>query len=371
MGNRKVVWKLVSILATINLFFCSCGEEKRYFKGDVVTIDTFDKEMTLKGTKVDLRDIYEGRPFVCDSFLIFNSFQCPDYYFYAFDLRSGKHVASFCPKGDGPEDYLSCDESAQLIKENGDNKIWVRDYNKQKIHLINITQSIIQQKTICDSIIPFEWTKHFAYPLLSVFFLDDGSMLGINQCEESPATSGNGYTLRDLYLFKESFDNKIREYHLYQSPVISLDDKVKFECFEFYNAVYRIRPNCTQLAIAMKMLAQVSVVDIETGEQRNYRMKESLTYPDIEKDIYKSRRYYETMAVNDQYIFALYVDAVMKDVPPPYSSHVIHVLTWNGEPAYKIHVDESIRYITLDTFGDTLYAIDVADNLYSYDISRL
>jgi len=36
-----------------------------------VTIDTFDKEMTLKGTKVDLRDIYEGRPFVCDSFLIF------------------------------------------------------------------------------------------------------------------------------------------------------------------------------------------------------------------------------------------------------------------------------------------------------------
>lgn len=61
----------------------------------------------------------------------------------------------------------------------------------------------------------------------------------------------------------------------------------------------------------------------------------------------------------------------MKDVPPPYSSHVIHVLTWNGEPAYKIHVDESIRYITLDTFGDTLYAIDVADNLYSYDISRL
>ena len=277
----------------------------------------------------------------------------------------------FVPREMALKDYLSCDESAQLIKENGDNKIWVRDYNKQKIHLINITQSIIQQKTICDSIIPFEWTKHFAYPLLSVFFLDDGSMLGINQCEENPATSGNGYTPRDLYLFKESFDNKIREYHLYQSPVISLDDKVKFECFEFYNAVYRIRPNCTQLAIAMKMLAQVSVVDIETGEQRNYRMKESLTYPDIEKDIYKSRRYYETMAVNDQYIFALYVDAVMKDVPPPYSSHVIHVLTWNGEPAYKIHVDESIRYITLDTFGDTLYAIDVADNLYSYDISRL
>ena len=91
-----------------------------------MTIDTFDKEMTLKGTKVDLRDIYEGRPFVCDSFLIFNSFQCPDYYFYAFDLRSGKHVASFCPKGDGPEDYLSCDESAQLIKENGDGYINMR-----------------------------------------------------------------------------------------------------------------------------------------------------------------------------------------------------------------------------------------------------
>lgn len=82
MGNRKVVWKLVSILATINLFFCSCGEEKRYFKGDVCDLRYhLIRNDTLKGTKVDLRDIYEGRPFVCDSFLIFNSFQCPDYYF--------------------------------------------------------------------------------------------------------------------------------------------------------------------------------------------------------------------------------------------------------------------------------------------------
>jgi len=371
MRGYSSIRRFVVILAIASVAFCSCGEEKKYFKGEIITINRFGKEITLKGIKVDLKDIYEGRPFVCDSFLIFNSFQCLDYYFYAFDLKNGKHVASFCPKGDGPDDYLSCDESVQLIKENGDSKIWVRDYNKQKIHLINITQSIIQEKTICDSIISFEWSKHFMYPLPSVFFLDHGRMLGINQCEEGYSTKDNEYTPRDLYLFKKSFDNMIKEYHLYKSPVISLDDKVKFECFEFYNAVYRIRPNNAQLAIAMKMLGQISIVDVETGEQKNYRMKESLTYPDIEKDIYKSRKYYETMAVDEQYIFALYVDVAMKDCPPPYSSHTIHVLTWNGDPAYKIHVDESIRYMALDTFNHTLYAIDIADNLYSYDISEL
>lgn len=368
--NKFLVW-LIGIIVLATTLLRSCDEEMdSYFKGEIITIQKFNKEVIFKGTKVALEDIYEGRPLVCDSFLIFNNFKCPDYYFYAFNIKSGEHIASFCPKGEGPDGFLSSDESVQLIKENDESKIWVRDYNKQKIHLINITRSIAQQKTVIDSVIPFEWPKHWQYPLLSVFFLDGGEILGINQCEDSHSTD-KGYTPRDLFLCKGSFDNRIKEYYLYKRPVICQDTRVILEPFEFYNSVYRIKPDNTKLAIAMKMLGQISIVDIKTGEQKNYRMKESLTFPDIEKDIYKCRRYYGTMAVSNQYIFALYMDVAMKDTSLPYGSHTIHVFTWSGKPICKIHVNELIKEMALDISNDILYAIDSEDNLYSYDVSGI
>lgn len=371
MKNRVAFILLVAIVTIVGASLHSCKkEENLYFKGEIITVDKFDKEITLEGTKIELDDIYDGQPFICDSFLVFDTSQCPDYYFYAFDLKSGKHVASFCPKGNGPDDYLSCIESVQLMKENGDSKIWIRDYNKQEIHLINITQSIAQQRTVCDSITPYEWSKYFEYPLPGVFFLENGEILGISQCEDSNFTVKE-YTPRDLYLFKGSFDNRTREYHLYKRPVILEDTRVDFECSTFYNAAYRVKPDNTQLAIAMKLLAQISIVDIKTGEQKNYRLKESLTFEDIGKDVYKSRRYYNTMAVGDKYIFALYINLAMKEFSPPYSSHVIHVFTWDGRPAYEIYVNESINYMALDAVNHILYATDVEDNIYSYDVSEL
>lgn len=369
---RRTVFNLFIVIISItSLTLQSCKKEDNlYFKGEITTIGKFEKEITLTGTKVALDDIYDGRPFVCDSFLIFNTYQCPGYYFYAFDIKSGRHVASFCPKGNGPDDYLSCTESVQLMKENGDSKMWIRDYNKQEIHLINISQSIAQQKTVCDSIIAYKWSEHFDYPLLGVFFLDDGEILGINQCEDSYSASKN-YTPRDLFLFKGSFDNKIREYHLYKRPVILDDTNADFECNTFYNAAYRIKPDNTQLAIGMKFIAQISIVDIDTGEQSNYRLKESVTYEDVEKDVYKSRRYYNAMAVSDQYIFALYIDLSLVDHIPPYSSHIIHVLTWDGRPAYEIYVNESVNNMAIDAMNNILYVTDVEDNIYSYDVSKL
>lgn len=371
VNSRKNIFYVLIIIAIASSVIYGCKKDDLpYFKGEIITIDNFAQEIVLKGEKVDLGDINEGQPFVCDSFLVFVTFKYPDYYFYAFDIKSGKHIASFCPKGNGPNDFLSCDMSYQLVKKDGESKIWVRDYNNQKIHLINVTRSIAQQTTICDSIVPFEWSKFFQYPLTGVFFLDKGEILGINQCEDQYST-GEEYKPRDLYLFKESFNNKIRDYHLYQRPVISLDHRVKFENFEFYNSSYRIKPDNTMLAIAMKMLGQISIVDIKTGVQKNFRMKESITFPDIEKDVYKTRRYYSTMAVSDKYIFAIYVDVALKDTPPPFGGHIIHVFTWNGEPVYRVHVKESIKNITLDVPNQLLYAVDLEDNLYSYDISGI
>lgn len=96
---------------------------------------------------------------------------------YVFSVNSGKHIASLCPKGQGPNDYLSCKNSQQFIRENGELKLWVRD-NAKSARLLNITKSIETGATVCDAIIPMDWNKYFVYPATTLFFLKDGYILG-------------------------------------------------------------------------------------------------------------------------------------------------------------------------------------------------
>ena len=103
-----------------------------------------------------------------DSLLFFTSHKYSDCWMYVFSVNSGKHIASLCPKGQGPNDYLSCKNSQQFIRENGELKLWVRD-NAKSARLLNITKSIETGATVCDAIIPMDWNKYFVYPAIYTY----------------------------------------------------------------------------------------------------------------------------------------------------------------------------------------------------------
>ncbi len=368
----KNKWKnrFILILFMVGFVFFACKEETDlYFNGDITVIKSFDNDTLLSPVKVELEDIYDGSVLAYDSLLFFTSHKYSDCWMYVFSVNSGKHIASLCPKGQGPNDYLSCKNSQQFIRENGELKLWVRD-NAKSARLLNITKSIETGATVCDAIIPMDWNKYFVYPATTLFFLKDGYILGQNQCEEQ-YSKGKEYIPRNFYLYKDSLGNKVKEYKLFNRPVILKDDKYDVLSGMFYANHSYIHPDQTKVAIAMQRVAQITILDVKSGKQVGYRMDDTLDFSDIEQNLECIRYYYTSAAVNSRYIFALYIDQAEMGGKYPFKSKTVHVFDWEGRPVYKIQLDKEISWITLDPQNNRLYAQGEDDSIWAYDVSWL
>lgn len=350
---------------------CSCTnntDDSYYFNGNIVHIDRFQREIDLTSSKVYLEDIYDDRMIVCDSLLLFKSYKYADNWFYVFDIKNGKHILSICPKGEGPNDFLYCIESEQIISENGDTKIWVNDFVSNS-RLINITQSLSCGKTVCDSVIPMPWHKYFEYPATALFFLKDKYILAKNQCEQ--IYEDHEYMPRSYRLYKESLENEIANYIIYKNPISNIENP-NFPYMLYYASRDRIKPDETKVVMAMQMIGQINILDIKSGNIQGFRINGSLSFTDLGKHIDRYRNYYLNICVNNDFIFAPYIDALSEQKGfDPFLSSCIHVFDWNGNAVYKMNLKEKIFSISLDQKNSILYAIDMNDNIYSYDISFL
>lgn len=115
----KNKWKnrFILILFMVGFVFFACKEETDlYFNGDITVIKSFDNDTLLSPVKVELEDIYDGSVLAYDSLLFFTSHKYSDCWMYVFSVNSGKHIASLCPKGQGPNDYLSCKKLSAVYK---------------------------------------------------------------------------------------------------------------------------------------------------------------------------------------------------------------------------------------------------------------
>lgn len=358
----------------LSLFVTSCvihtnQDKDAYFNGDITIIKAFDKDTLLYPIKIELEDIYTGSVLAYDSLLFFISSKYSDYWIYVFDLNSKKHIVSLCPRGEGPDDFLDCKNSEQFVEKKGELKLWIRDNNKTA-RLVNITKSIKGGITVCDSVVPMDWNKYFVYPATTLFFLKDGYILGQNQCEEQ-YSKGKEYIPRKFYLYKDSLGNKVKEYKLFNRPVILKDDKYDVLSGIFYANHSCISSDQSKVAVAMQRVAQISILDTKSGKQIGYRMNHTLDYSDIEKNYELSHLYYTSLAVNSRYIFALYIDQLEMGGKFPFKSKVIHVFDWEGRPVYKIYLGKEVAWITLDPKHNILYAQDEEDSIWAYDVSWL
>ncbi len=165
--------------------------------------------------------------------------------------------------------------------------------------------------------------------------------------------------------------NKVKEYKLFNRPVILKDDKYDVLSGMFYANHSYIHPDQTKVAIAMQRVAQITILDVKSGKQVGYRMDDTLDFSDIEQNLECIRYYYTSAAVNSRYIFALYIDQAEMGGKYPFKSKTVHVFDWEGRPVYKIQLDKEISWITLDPQNNRLYAQGEDDSIWAYDVSWL
>lgn len=357
------------LLGILLISGCSSNEET-YFNGIRLEASPFPLTVNLKADSLDFGELNDGKLTVCDSFLLFKSSKYPDFHCYAFDKENGKFRIKLCPKGEGPDEFRLCLTSEQTTENaDGDKMLWVTDpYESSR--WINITQSVVKGKTICDSIIPLSWMKHFQYPPASLFFLKSGAMLGRNQCEQDFVYDSN-YNPGKYHLYYASSDSLMKEYVIYKNPILSTDrDKGIRRFVNYYVSYDNIKPDETKVVMAMQSVGQINILDLETGALTGIYQKESISFENLENCNLPLKFYYTGVAVDNQFVFVPYSGETYLGGYPKLADK-IHVFDWSGKTICEIKIDKPVFGISYDANNHVLYGNDHENNVYCYDVSFL
>ncbi|WP_455672037.1 BF3164 family lipoprotein [Phocaeicola sp.] len=368
--KKSTLFQWSFLIGIISLWGCSPSEESTFFNGNIEIISSFDETKEVAATRILLEDINDDRMIVCDSFLLFKSYKYQDYWFYVFDKDKRNLISRICPKGEGPDDFLSCIDTGQFItNSNNDKLLWIGEPYKSFYKLVNITQSIYSKKTICDSVVTINWMEKFQYPPVAIFFLADNKIIARNQCEQK-FVNDKEYTPGKYRFYQKTLDNIIREDIIYKKPIMPKGNNSTTSYVSYYTSLDRIKPDETKIAMVMQSIGQLNILDITSGKIIGIRQENSLSFKDLEDNVKERRYYYTSIAVDHEFIYAAYSGAIYKGGYPDLAKE-IHIFNWEGKAICKLVVDQPILGLSYNTWEQKLYGCNIANEVYSYDVSFL
>jgi hypothetical protein len=177
------------------------------------------------------------------------------------------------------------------------------------------------------------------------------------------------YLPGSYFLYNPLENKEIKKYKLYRCPLVNSKADIVFD--NYLHSIDRIKPDNRKIAMAMEMLSQINILDIETGKLIGVRIKETPDFKDLASKKDNFSIYYTDICVDDDYIYSLYANVLFDEKNYPFVSNEIHVFDWKGTPIRKIILDKELDYIALEPIHKKIYAIDTKDEIYSYDVSFL
>ena len=353
---------------SIFLHGCKKNDDRTFFNGEIVLIKTDTVPITnLIGKRIDLNDIFTGYMSVYDSLMLFVSNKFGDKRLYVYNLNTNNLDSKLISIGQGPTDFLHFRHLEQYIVQNSAVKLWGLDNFTGKIFLLNITQSIKNQKDIIDSLFFFNWKDKYLSPIGYIFLCNNNSLL-----IRSPLEMNNedNYIPYDYHLFHTNGE-KILSYNIYGKPIINTS-KMKPSPHLYYDSQDKLKPDNTRLAMGMSMLAQVNILELETGIIKGYRLENTPDFTYLTKSPDNFKFFYRQTCVDDEYIFVLYLNVLLNyGMNSPYLANELHVFDWDGKFIHKIMLDNDTSEIAFDPVKKQLFCEDSKDELFCYDLSFL
>jgi hypothetical protein len=352
---------------------CHKEADKHYFNGEIKLVDDTQNVTELSSDRIFLEGAFFGYPSVCDSLIIFWNPSLPGAYFSIFNLNTGEYMGDFCKKGSGPEEFSTLPLIFRFYKENGAIKTMLFAPNEEKLLLWNITESVEKRITVYDSVISYKWEKeNISRSYVFMFRLEKDTMLAY--VPSRSLTIDDGIATLPFYQKRTIYTNKlIRNYDIYKASVRSNADE-NFAPNFFLSSFDCIKPDGSKIVQGMIYLAQINIIDIETGQITGYRIKNTPDFSFFKTDKPNLKGYYTRIQADDEYIYALYSGEYIESrssssSPQP---HIIHVFDWEGNLKRKLELDHPTRDISLDHVNNILYTMDVeAEEVYSYDLNKL
>ncbi len=334
-----------------------------YFNGEIKIVEC-QKELNVIGKQLHINGIYTGAISVYDSLMIFVDSSYPDHFMTVFNLNTNQQVASLLAKGKGPGEFYDITYTDQFISNDHSIKLWLSEYPRDKIILLNLTESIKKGETMIDSTISIEWKEKWQSPFSQVFVLNDDIVFAKDQNERLYYNSPS-YMPGKYHFYEGSIDRELKSYALYNEAVPLANGMD----VQILTSLDRIKPDNCKLAMAMRTIAQINILDIETGVQKGFRLKNT---PGFDYLSYKHNQYkffYTDICVDNDFIYALFANIPYTEAI--WNAQEVHVFDWNGVPVCKINLDKKLVRMSLNPKGRILYGMGDEDEIYQYDISSI
>lgn len=361
-------WKSF-IMSPLLFALISCGSnkaDKELFNGEIYDMNernVISKEVVAQHVPLD--GIYTGMIAVYDSLLLCWDANYPNHFINLFNVDTGKEIGYFCPKGQGPNEFLSTSPVYQFFKK-GEDVMTLLDGDFQSLAFWNLTKSLQTGKTVYDTIVR-------DYKGLGLFFfrLPDDTLLNVvsSRYEDVSQATTPYCERRSLYA-----DGEVQKLPIYKLETVS--NKSAAESVDrFFNSWSALKPDGTKLVQAMSYLPQLNIMDTRTGQVVGYRMKGEPDYSLVQTEMKNLTRYYLSVQADDKYIYAAYwgKESWGNDSSPSMPTFdQIHVFDWEGNLLYKLKTDQSFFIIWLDTVRNRLYTRDWnTDEIYYLDLDKL
>jgi hypothetical protein len=347
-----------------------CSEKTPVFNGEIFPVEDCRTVESLKGTKIDLDDMHTGYMSAFDSLMVFVSDKFPDYYMYVYSLNSKKRIVSLIGKGNGPDEFRTFSHAEQYRVENNRINLWGYDCDG-RFYSLNLTGSIQNDKTLLDTVIRHNWMEKHISSFGYMYMLDNGKFLMKNNAEEYYGYEERNVTTLTYYLYHQTTDNKLEDYQLYNR--FPFKDQNPFWANMLFLSFDRLKPDKSKIAMGMERLSQINILDLETGNLKGFRLKNTPDFGDIpltnESIRNRIKFYYTDLCVSDNHIYTLYADAFLEDIETyPFQSKWVHIYDWDGNFIKKLELEHVASQIAFDYVNNLLYTYNENDEIYCYKI---
>ncbi|MDR2423651.1 MAG: hypothetical protein LBD59_02865 [Prevotellaceae bacterium] len=368
---KHYIFYILAIFAAV-----SCTQkvtDSEIFNGEIKIIDDTVKSIVeMQGKEIILDGITYGIPAVYDSLLFFHIDNLPDAFYIVFNLKTGKELGYFCPKGQGPGEVRYIFPINHLYRENGYLKAFLASpYNFIYVEW-NISKSIETGKTVWD-FIPYDWRKKHdsEFPYSHIMRLNDKKFVGrvqplcLNPDEFCTLSTAPSFEKCDIY-----DDTLIKKYPIYKKTLKREDSNRLFSAFPC------VSPDGNKIVQFMTYLWQINTINIETGEIVGYRKRNTPDYLYLNNFMESSQKrplYFIGDAVsNDKYIFVTNMNG--KTIEEYNDDYIVHVFDWKCNVVKKLKISKERKFgcIFLDKVNNLLYTFSwVTEKIFCYDLNSV
>ncbi|MDR2423648.1 MAG: hypothetical protein LBD59_02850, partial [Prevotellaceae bacterium] len=309
---------------------------------------------------------------VYDSLLFFHISKLPDHFYIVFNLKTGKELGYFCPKGHGPNELRNLSPIYRLYMDSGDLKTFLAAPDNFKLVEWNISKSIETGKTVWD-FIPYDWRKdhEMEFPHSFIFKLNDREFVGnIKSLCLNLDENCTKATLLSLEKRTIHTNTRLMEYTIYKKMLNRSDS------YRFFDAHTCTKSDGSKIVQFMTHLWQINVVNLETGEIAGYRKRHTPDYAYLSNfpDVYEKLPYYfiSGAVVNDHYIFIKNKNGTTLE--DENGNCIVYVFDWNCNLIKKLKLGDDMNStsIFLDKVNNLLYTYHWEnEKIFCYDLNSV